>query len=470
MDGILSVLLTVIVVVIVVRLIVKKYDPVLVFFTAGILLLLSLALITGYTPMGEDTTGNIFLDSFAFVGAQFKSQLGGVGTNLMIVAGYAALMTRIGASQKLATIATVPLKKLNKPYLILAALYVIGVILKMMITSHVGLGLLLMATIYPILMELKISRLSAASAIILAGSLDWGVNDGAVLFAADVVTEIPIGEYFINYQLASAAISILTVALVIAFYYKRQDMKMADDPKLSKYTTSIEVTEEEKEKLEELTSRLPSIYAILPAIPLLLVLGALFIPTIELDVFTANVIGLIITFILEMFITKENRFGTIADHLKLLFKQMGTSFATVVSLIVAAGVFANGLIELGGFNVLANQLARLQGAQFISILALSLLAFSAVIILGSGNAGWFAFGPLVRDIAPQIGLDPVQIAVPMQLSAGMGRGVSPVAAATIAISGLAEVDLEDMIRHNMVPLFAGFAANIISSYVLLVLF
>src|SRR5699024_9762717 len=156
----------------------KDFDPVVVFFIAGLLLLIYLAFTTGYTPMGDDTTGSLILDSFAFIGYQFKNQLGGVGTNLMVVAGYAALMTHIKASQKLATVATGPLRKLNKPYLIVGFLYIIGIILKMMITSHVGLSLLLMATIFPILIELGISRLSAAAVILLSGSMDWGVNDG----------------------------------------------------------------------------------------------------------------------------------------------------------------------------------------------------------------------------------------------------------------------------------------------------
>lgn len=463
MEDILALVITILTIIICARLVLKKYNPVLIFFTAGILLAIYLVIATGYTPLGENTTGNLFLDVFAFIGSEFKNQLGGVGTNLMMVAGYAAMMTHIGASAKLAAVATKPLLKLNKPYLILALLYIVGVILKMMITSHAGLALLLMATTFPILLKLGISRLSAASAILISGSLDWGVNDGAVLFAADNVSGMTIGDYFVNYQFIPAAVSIISVAIVMAIYFKYLDSKTngTDHDTL--------VAQEKVEKVEEEeTINLPGVYALLPALPLLLVIGSLAFPTIELDVFTANVIGVVVTFIIEIFRVKEKKSKVLSGHLGVMFKQMGDSFANIVTLIVAASVFAKGLIQLGGITIIANQIAKLQGAQVITIIALSLLTFTAVIILGSGNAGWYAFGPLVTDISPKVGLEAYQIAVPMQLSAGMGRGLSPVAAAMIAVAGLAEVPVEDLIKRNVVPVVVGLVVNITVSYILLV--
>lgn len=460
MEDILALVITILTIIICARLVLKKYNPVLIFFTAGILLAIYLIIATGYTPLGENTTGNLFLDVFAFIGSEFKNQLGGVGTNLMVVAGYAAMMTHIGASAKLAAVATKPLLKLNKPYLILALLYIVGVILKMMITSHAGLALLLMATTFPILLKLGISRLSAASAILISGSLDWGVNDGAVLFAADNVSGMTIGDYFVNYQFIPAAVSILSIAIVMAIYFKYLDSKanVVDHDTL--------VAQEKME--EEQTINLPGVYALLPALPLLLVIGSLAFPTIELDVFTANVIGVVVTFIIEVFRVKEKKSKVLSGHLGVMFKQMGDSFANIVTLIVAASVFAKGLIQLGGITIIANQIAKLQGAQVITIIALSLLTFTAVTILGSGNAGWYAFGPLVTDISPKVGLEAYQIAVPMQLSAGMGRGLSPVAAAMIAVAGLAEVPVEDLIKRNVVPVVVGLVVNVTVSYILLV--
>lgn len=463
MDNILVILITVVTVFIVAKLIIGKKNPLVIFFGAGFILLFYLAITRGYTPMGDDTTGNIFLDIFAFVGKTTKSQLSGVGSNLMVVAGYAALMNYTGASTKLATTAVKPLKLINQPYIILAFLYIIGVILKTMITSHAGLGLLLMATVFPILVELGVSKLSAGCAILMSGALDWGPNDGAVIFAADEVTMMPVAEYVINYQIWPALVSIVTIAIVMAVYFKKLDSK---DAATRETLSAKDVSSEEQLREIERAEKLPAIYTILPALPLLLVVLAIFIPVVKMDVFTANVIGIVVTLALEVIFVKEDKFKRVENGIKTVFKQMGTALANIVSLIIAAGVFSNGLIQLGGFNLLGDAIATLEGAQLLTIIMFSILAYLAVVILGSGNAGWFAFGPLVKDLAPNIGLEAYQISVPMQMAASMGRGISPVAAATISIAGLADVEVDDMIKRNFVPSIAGLIANIVASFII----
>ena len=124
---ILDLLLTLITIIVVAKLIIDKKDPKVIFFIVGILLYLYLLIFEGYSPLGEDTTGNKILDILAYIGSQFKSQLAGVGTNLMVVAGFAAMMNHIGASSKLADVTTKPLLKLNKPYIILGGLYIVAV-------------------------------------------------------------------------------------------------------------------------------------------------------------------------------------------------------------------------------------------------------------------------------------------------------------------------------------------------------
>lgn len=407
--------------------------------------------------MGDATTGNIIFDIFAYVGKVTKSQLSGVGSNLMMVAGYAAFMTHINASDKLASVLTKPLMKIRNPYLVLGMLYVVGTILKMMITSHAGLCMLLMATAYPILVGLGISKISAAAAILATGAIDWGPNDGAVIFAAEKVAGMTVVDYFISYQWIPGITAVITIAVVMVVYFKKLD-------KQNNANTPIEIT-----SVEEKGKGVPGIYAILPALPLLIVIVfAIFFKELKMDVFTASVISLVVVFILEMFRKKDGK--EVGKSISVVFNAMGNSFANIVTLIVAAGIFSEGLIQLGGIGILANLLANLKGAQLLSIVALSALTFFAVIILGSGNASWFAFGPLVSDIASKVGLEPYQISVPMQLSSGIGRALSPVAGAVIAVAGLAEIDTDELIKRNVVPIVCGTLVNIIVSYLLFVVF
>jgi C4-dicarboxylate transporter, DcuC family len=72
--------------------------------------------------------------------------------------------------------------------------------------------------------------------------------------------------------------------------------------------------------------------------------------------------------------------------------------------------------------------------------------------MGSGNASFFAFGPLVPKIAKTLGVESTTMILPMQLSASMGRTVSPVAGIIIAVSEIAGVTTLQIVKRNLIPL------------------
>jgi len=71
-----------------------------------------LILLSGYyfsdIPVLDQTTGNVLVDLFTVVKEAFKTQVGGLGLNIMAVAGFAAYMSHIGASQALVRISVKP--------------------------------------------------------------------------------------------------------------------------------------------------------------------------------------------------------------------------------------------------------------------------------------------------------------------------------------------------------------------------
>lgn len=79
----------------------------------------------------------------------------------MSVAGFATYMKHINASAKLAFLANKPLGKIENKYLILSGTFVVGMALKIVISSYAGLLLLLLACIYPVLISLKIRPITA---------------------------------------------------------------------------------------------------------------------------------------------------------------------------------------------------------------------------------------------------------------------------------------------------------------------
>lgn len=457
MNGVLAIALTIIAIVVVMAFILKKYNPVLVFSIAGIVLLFIVTLVTGESILGDSTTGNVIVDVFAYIGTATKKQLSGVGANLMLVASYAMFMSYIKASDKLAYAMTKPLSRIGNPYLILGAVYLVGILLKLMITSHAALSLLLLATTYPVLLRLGVDQLSAVATLFLSGCMDWGVNDGACIFGAETVLGIPVFEYFSKYQMLPAIANIVVTCLIIVLYFRYKDKK---EGKVCK----VNVQDNEEDPA---VKALPAIYALFPAIPLLLVCFFSLFTDIKMDVFAANVIGVCVVLIAEAIRLKK--FSAISDELAQVFKGMGTAFANVLSLIIMGGVFAEGLIKLGGINIIFNALGGIQNAAFFVILALAMLGFFGVIVLGSGNATWMAFGNLIPDISAKLGVSAAAFAIPMQLSASIGRGLSPVSSALLAVTGATGVELQALIKRCIVPIVCGEAAMFIVSYITLAL-
>ena len=452
MNNTIAVILTLLYIVIVATLVIKKYNSVFVFLVSGMAILLISAISGGNSIMGDKTTGNAVIDVFAYAANAFKSNASGVGLTLMMVTGYAVYMSHIGASTKLAYLATKPLSKIKNPYIVLSMLFIIGTLLKLVITSHAGLAMLLMAIAFPILTSLGISKLSAATVMIMCGFVDWGPNDSSAIFAAENVVGMPMMDYFLTYQGKTAAILILVCAVFLPIYLRHMDKK---DISAGGTVTKAQMPQD---------ASCPACYAMLPIVPLVLITVFSFIPSINLDVVTANLIGLFFVFILEL-VRRKDRKEVTADF-SVVMKAMGNSFANVVSILIGAAVFAEAIKLLGGITIISNTLAAVKSAPIITMALMSMITFFAGMLLGSGNASWYAFGPLVPDVTAQMGVSTATIALPMQLSSGIGRCMSPVAGVVIAISGMAELDIMDIVKRCSVPAVAMFICNLIVSYVI----
>ena len=135
-----------------------------------------------------------------------------------------------------------------------------------------------------------------------------------------------------------------------------------------------------------------------------------------------------------------------------------------MSILIGAAVFAEAIKMLGGITIISNTLAAVKSAPIITMALMSMITFFAGMLLGSGNASWYAFGPLVPDVTAQMGVFTATIALPMQLSSGIGRCMSPVAGVVIAISGMAELDIMEIVKRCSIPAVVMYIYNLVVSY------
>jgi DcuC family C4-dicarboxylate transporter len=73
---------------------------------------------------------------------------------------------------------------------------------------------------------------------------------------------------------------------------------------------------------------------------------------------------------------------------------------------------------------------------------------------------------LLIVISAEMSVAAVAIAMPMQLVAGIARGISPITAVIVATAGLANLNPFDLVRRTAIPMIEGTLATIAMGVIL----
>jgi len=434
---------------VVIYMLIKKYQPHAVLILAGILLLI-IAYYTGdkaILPAGK-STGWIGFDVFEFLSQIMKSRVGGIGLIIMSAGGFAKYMNHIGAANALVQMAVRPLKNLKNPYLVLFFVSIIGQLLKIGIPSAAGLAMLLLITVYPILVKLGITPASAAAVIAGTTCLDLGPASATTNVAADLVG-MDVVMFFVKMQIPATIVPIFIIAIL--FYFTQQYFDKKEGLQRGEASPLAKTDDHDH-------PHVPQVFAILPLIPLILLLifSKLFVASIILNVVTAMMLSLFIGILANLIYTKNLHESL--RGIMIYFEGMGSIFATVVTLIFAAETFAGGLKAVGFIDMLLG----ITNGQGVTSMLLMLMLVSIIgviaILTGSGNAAFFSFGNLAPGFAAGANIATAALVLPMQLVSGLFRTMSPVAGVIIAVSGTAEIDPFTIVKRTVIPMAGGILA------------
>ena len=433
--------------------IVKKYQAQGVLLIGGAILLLGGILLNDSPVMAKSATGSLYLDIFSQLSKNFIKTSGSLGLAIMIVSAFAKYMDHIGASTALVKMSIKPLQKLNSPYIVLALSYVIGQILNVFIPSASGLGVLLMVTVYPIVVSLGVSSLAATAVIGTSACLDLGPASGNAVLASKTA-EMDAALYFANYQIPVAIATVIVITILHYFVNKKMDSKL----EITESKADVESKEEEKQ--------VPKFYAFLPIIPLLIIL--MFSPltgsSIKIGVVEAMFMSITLSMIIEG--VRRRAFKSTLAELKIIFTAMGSQFANVITLIVAGEFFALGLTKIGVISALIDSTKSAGlGAQPMILVMTAIIVVSSI-LMGSGNAPFFAFAALAPAVAASVDLNPIVMLMPMQLSAGIARSVSPITAVIVAVSGISGVSPFEVVKRTAIPMLGGLIAVVVTNMIL----
>jgi len=136
----------------------KRFNPQGILIFAG-LLMISIAAAMGLNPIAvSKPSGSVVFDIVQEIDDGFVSNVTRIGLMIMTIGGYVAFMNKIKATDALVYLAIKPLGFFKKyPYLASVIAIPIGQLLFMTIPSAAGLGLLLVASFYPVLVSLGCS-------------------------------------------------------------------------------------------------------------------------------------------------------------------------------------------------------------------------------------------------------------------------------------------------------------------------
>lgn len=445
----------IIAVALVVYMLIKKMDIKITLFAIGIVLMyIAIAMGNGIDIKDFASTGATMLDPLKASADIFKQNLSAAGFIILILGGYSAYMSKIGANDVTVSVLTKPIANIKSTYILVPIVFLLGNLLSLVIPSASNLAIILLATLFPVLKKAGMSTLTAAAVIATTATVmptPLGSDNVAIaneLAKFPAYAGLTVTDYVVKYH---AMVSVPTLGFMAILHYfwqkymDKKDIKSVEDEKL------------EMKEIKEIKGSplFKTVYALLPLLPILLLILIYFTGSdIKLSVEVATILSFIVAMVCELVRYKGDK--KVLSETEEFFKGMANG-VSIVALLVAASVFVTGLKSIGLISALQTAMVSTKGTGMGIILPLILVALSLLIVLlsGSGTALFFAMVPLVMPLAEAAGISPFAISVPMGLAGNLMRAVSPVAAVTVIVAGFIKKSSLDVVKRTSVPMIGG---------------
>lgn len=389
--------------------IIKGYETRLVLFISGIAMCF----------IGDDVGSGVtaFINEFTNAG---------LVPTICTVLGFSYVMEYTGCSKHMVYCITQILK--NFKIVLIPATVLVTFFVNIALPSAAGCAAAVGALLIPALIHTGVHPKMAASAIFLG---TWGsvMSPGlmfnpqvAQLAGTDVMTVI--GSFSV--QVLSGAVLASFLLLAIAIIKKEHTGYVSSD----------------SEKTEEATFKPNYLYALIPVLPLImLITGSKQVEwTPYVSVPTAMLIGTAIGFL----IVRPN----VKEATKKFFRGTGDGMCDVVGIIAAAACFTAGMKTIGLTDSL---ISIMKESQQIAQVASAFGPFIIGVISGTGNAAALAFNGAITPHAADFGYSIMELGSMAQIGAGLGRTMSPVAGSAILIAKMANINPFELSKRNAIP-------------------
>ncbi|MDD0822882.1 C4-dicarboxylate transporter DcuC [Mannheimia sp. AT1] len=346
--------------------------------------------------------------------------------------GFAYVMKYTECDNHLVQLLTKPLSGLK--FFLIPVATIITFFINIAIPSAAGCAAAVGATLIPVLKSSGV-RPATAGAAILAGTfgsmMSPGSSHSAMISEMSGLTITQVNLSHAPYTMIAGAIGAVTltiIALILKDYgqeHREAYLNEATHNHTAATKTNI-------------------LFAIAPLVPLvILVIGGTSLQQIswlnwtKMGVPQAMLIGaiygLIVTRTSPAKITNE------------FFNGMGSAYANVLGIIIAAGVFVAGLKATGAIDAAIEFLKH--SNEFVRW-GSTIGPFLMGVVTGSGDAAAIAFNTAVTPHATELGYTHVNLGMAAAIAGAIGRTASPIAGVVIVCAGIAGVNPVEMIKRT----------------------
>ena len=369
--------------------------------------------------------------------------------------GFAFVMKFTGCDRALVNLLTRPLGNIG--FLLIPIVVALTYFINIAIPSAAGCSAAVGATLIPVMMAAGVKP-EMAGAAVFAGTFGGVLSPGSAhnVFVADMV-KAHNPSYTVQDVIAVQFSSAITALIVVLIVMSITAIVCKDYTKGVNYlaqkeggVNSVASNSADGSNLDAQPQKINVLYALMPLVPLvILIIGGTsklntisFLKWTKMGVAEAMLLGAIVTIVITMTnpqkITKE------------FFKGMGSAYADIMGIIIAAGVFVAGLSACGAIDFV---IEWLKGEQGYVKFGGTFVPFFMGVVTGSGDAAAMAFNTAVTVHADALGFEQDKLGMAVAISGALGRSASPIAGACIVCAGLAMVSPIQIAKRTALGMF-----------------
>lgn len=368
--------------------------------------------------------------------------------------GFAFVMKFTECDRALVNLLTRPLGNIG--FLLIPIVVALTYFINIAIPSAAGCSAAVGATLIPVMMAAGVKP-EMAGAAVFAGTFGSVLSPGSAhnVFVADMV-KAHNPSYTVQDVIGVQFSSAITALIVVLIVMSITAIVCKDYTKGVNYlaqkeggANSAASNSADGSNLDAQPQKINVLYALMPLVPLvILVVGGTslnqvsFLKWTKMGVAEAMLLGAILTIAVTLTdpqkITKE------------FFKGMGSAYADIIGIIIAAGVFVAGLSACGAIDFVIEWLKNEQG--YVKFGG-TFVPFFMGVVTGSGDAASMAFNTAVTVHADALGFEQDKLGMAVAISGALGRSASPIAGACIVCAGLAMVSPIQIAKRTALGMF-----------------